>query len=83
MSNLQELLQQALALTPEERLEMYHALLDSLDGEEAIDPETWETLWAEEIERRRSALAAGETRLIPGEDAFREAFERLQREPQS
>ena len=83
MATKQDLLEQALQLPVEDRLEMYHILLDSLDEDAAIDPAAWDIAWAEEIWRRRDAVKAGTSRLIPGTQAFREARDSLAREPQS
>jgi len=56
------LLQQALALTDEERADLAGSLLNSLDA--APDPDA-EASWQKEIARRISALDSGEATTIP------------------
>jgi hypothetical protein len=72
----QEHLLALLGASREERSEAVEALLISLEDldEEQVDQQTWERLWAAEIERRIQANEAG----IPGEQAFAELRAKLQ-----
>jgi hypothetical protein len=60
----------------EERSEAVEALLISLEDldEEQVDQQTWERLWAAELERRIQANEPG----IPGEQVFAELRAKLQ-----
>ena len=55
------LLDQALALAPEERASLASNLLASLDEDDS-DPEEIERLWSAETERRMAMLESGEAR---------------------
>ncbi|MDB5803192.1 MAG: hypothetical protein JWN73_514 [Betaproteobacteria bacterium] len=61
-ANVEHLMDEALALSPEERSAMALALLDSLPGE---DSSVIEKAWADEIRRRLNALDSGAVRAIP------------------
>jgi putative addiction module component (TIGR02574 family) len=56
------LLEQALALSPEDRAKLASGLLASLD-DEGVDEAVVERLWSEETERRASQIASGEVEL--------------------
>lgn len=59
-----KLLDEALALPKEERVEMIDALTDSLERpDDELGPG-----WGEEIARRLGALERGESKLIPGHE---------------
>ena len=61
-TRVDELIDEALALTPDERSAVLTALLESLDGEdEAIVAKAW----AGEIGMRRAELRAGAVRAVP------------------
>jgi putative addiction module component (TIGR02574 family) len=62
-----QLLQQALALPPEERAELVDRLLTSLDSppNRQIDE-----LWAKEAEDRLDAFEKGEMKTVPAKQAF-------------
>ncbi|MEW6678041.1 MAG: addiction module protein [Pseudomonadota bacterium] len=69
---LDELEAQAKKLPPEERGELIHRLLASLDGEPEGTPEEIAKAWDEEIARRVAEMDAGRTQWIPAEEVFRE-----------
>jgi putative addiction module component (TIGR02574 family) len=70
-----ELLNQALALTEEERADLAASLLDSLDG--PLDEDS-EAVWQEEISKRISDLDSGKAKTIPWEDVQKEVTAVLQ-----
>ncbi len=70
-----ELLNQALALTEEERADLAASLLDSLDGPRDEDSEA---AWQEEISKRISDLDSGKAITIPWEDVQKEVTVVLQ-----
>jgi putative addiction module component (TIGR02574 family) len=70
-----ELLQKALSLTEEERIDLASSLLNSLDT--SPDPDA-EALWQEEISRRASALDSGQSRTIPWQDVQSQVSAALQ-----
>jgi len=65
-ARVDHLIDEALALAPEERSAVVLALLDSLDGE---DDKTVSQAWAEEICRRKSELRSGAQRAAPWAEA--------------
>ena len=65
-ARIDHLLDEALALEPDERSALVVALLDSLDGE---DETTTTKAWAEEIRRRRDELRSGAATAVPWEEA--------------
>ena len=68
----QQVLQQALSLSPEERLKVAELLLSSLDSaaQQRID-----SLWAAEAEDRLDALDRGGIQTISARDVFDELSE--------
>jgi putative addiction module component (TIGR02574 family) len=64
-----------LKLPAEERAEIAHRLIESLEDSEAGD---FEAEWIEEAERRYAAYRAGVTVGRPGEEVFRQAKSRLE-----
>ena len=62
-----ELMREAMRLAPNERASLARELLVSLD--DLPDSEV-ERLWLEEAERRRKAVLAGESELIPADEVF-------------
>jgi putative addiction module component (TIGR02574 family) len=62
-----ELMREAMRLAPNERADLARELLVSLD--DLPDSEV-ERLWLEEAERRRKAVLAGESELIPADEVF-------------
>jgi len=59
------LLREALALPDEDRADVAAELLASLDAPAADDPETVQSLWSQELERRAKRVLSGEA---TGED---------------
>ncbi|HSV55137.1 MAG TPA: addiction module protein [Burkholderiaceae bacterium] len=60
------LIDEALALAPDERSAVVLALLDSLDGE---DEATVTQAWAQELRQRKSELRSGAAQAVPWEQA--------------
>ena len=69
---LKDLEDQALQLTPQERSELIHRLIASLDGIPEDAPEAIAQAWDEEIARRVADMEAGRTQWIPAEEVFKE-----------
>jgi hypothetical protein len=75
----QELLAAALSLPADQRAELAHNLLASLDDrEEDLSPDEWEAVWSDEIERRVHELRSGKAETIDGDEALRQVRDRLQ-----
>lgn len=72
---LKELEDQALQLTLQERGELIHRLIVSLDGPAEDTPEEIAKAWDEEIARRVADMEAGRTQWIPAEEVFKEVDE--------
>ena len=64
--HVDHIIDEALALPPQERSAVALALLDSLGGE---DDETVSRAWVDEIRRRREELRSGAAQTIPWEEA--------------
>lgn len=71
---MDEVTQEAMRLTLEERAELAHRLLLSL--EDATDSEI-ETLWNEEAASRLSDLREGRVQGIPADQVFRRAIKQI------
>ena len=69
MSSKEQVIEAALKLSEEERLEIVNLLYESLGG--PPDSRTEEE-WDEEIERRMDAADSGEEKAIPWEEAWRQ-----------
>jgi putative addiction module component (TIGR02574 family) len=67
---LKEIESQALSLSPQERGELIHRLIVSLEGESEDTPEAIAQAWDEEIARRVADMDAGKTVWIPAEEVF-------------
>jgi putative addiction module component (TIGR02574 family) len=65
-ARVDHLLDEALALGPDERSALVVALLDSLDGE---DEATVTKAWADEIRQRRDELRSGAATAVPWAEA--------------
>ena len=65
-ARVDHLLDEALALEPDERSALVVALLDSLDGE---DEATVTKAWADEIRRRKDELRSGAASAVPWAEA--------------
>ena len=66
--NAKKVLNDALALPPDERADVAVSLLESLDEEE---DEAVEQAWSEEIHRRIQEVESGEVQTIPWSEARR------------
>lgn len=72
MNSVENLLEQALRLESDERAELAHRLLDSLDDDDLeMSSDEWSEAWAEEILRRIERVERGESQLIDWDDAKR------------
>ena len=69
-THLEDLVQRALCLSPEERGQLIHSLIVSLEGEPEDTPETIAQAWDEEIARRMADIDAGRAQLIPGDEVL-------------
>jgi len=67
---LEKLEEQALQLPPEERGQLIHRLIVSLDGEPDGTPEEIAQAWNEEIARRVADMDAGRTQWIPADEVM-------------
>lgn len=67
-----QVLQSALALSPEERRDVLEELLRSLDGPEAELDQSW----MDEIQRRIDEIESGAVQMIPAEEVFSRMDER-------
>lgn len=72
---VEKILQEALALPPEERVRIANALYESVgpddDGEE-LSEEEWNVAWAAELDRRMKEVDEGRAEMIPAEQVFAE-----------
>jgi len=76
---IEELEAQALKLTPQERSELAHRLIGSLEGATEDTPEAIAAAWDEEIARRVADMEAGRTEWVPADRVMREVRERIRR----
>lgn len=67
---LKERESQALQLSPQERGELIHRLIVSLEGTPADTPEVIAQAWDEEVARRVADMEAGRTQWIPADEAM-------------
>jgi len=65
-ARVDHLIDEALALAPDERSAVVLALLDSLDGE---DEATVAKAWADEVRKRKSELRSGVVQAVPWDQA--------------
>lgn len=65
-ARLDQILDGALALVPQERSAVVLALLDSLEGD---DESSAAGAWAEEIQRRKEGIQAGTIKMVPWAEA--------------
>ncbi len=63
------------ALPPEDRAELAHFLMESLDEHEETDPD-WDAAWAIELERRWKEIESGKEKGVPAEEVFRRLREK-------
>jgi putative addiction module component (TIGR02574 family) len=76
---LKELEDQALQLSPQERGELIHRLIVSLEGTPEDTPEAIAQAWDEEIARRVAEIDAGTAVLVPHEQVMAEIDEMLRK----
>ncbi|QLQ02716.1 MAG: addiction module protein [Thiobacillus sp.] len=76
---LKELENQALQLSPQERGELIHRLIVSLEGPAEDAPEAVAKAWDEEIAQRVAEIDAGTAVLIPHEQVVAEIDEMLKK----
>lgn len=76
---LKELENQALQLSPQERGELIHRLIVSLEGPAEVAPEAVAQAWDEEIAQRVAEIDAGTAVLIPHEQVVAEIDEMLKK----
>ncbi|MBK6289916.1 MAG: addiction module protein [Gammaproteobacteria bacterium] len=69
-TTLEKLEEQALQLPPEQRGQLIHRLIVSLDGEPEGTPEEIARAWDAEIARRVTDMDAGRTQWIPADEAM-------------
>ena len=67
---LKEVETQALQLSPQERGELIHRLIVSLEGVPKESPEAIAQAWGEEVARRVADMEAGRTQWIPADEAM-------------
>ena len=67
---LKEIETQALQLSPQERGELIHRLIVSLEGPAEDTPEAIVPAWDEEIARRVADMDAGRTEWIPADEVM-------------
>jgi putative addiction module component (TIGR02574 family) len=70
----EQILQSALALDYDERVEIAESLMLSLDDERAAEIEA---AWAEEIKRRIASIDSGQAKMMPWDESIRSMSERL------
>ena len=70
MSPLEDVTQQALSLTLQDRAKLAEDLLESLDR---LSEEEIERLWLDEADRRLEEYRAGRVEAIPADQVLREA----------
>jgi putative addiction module component (TIGR02574 family) len=73
-SRAEQILQSALGLNPDERVEIAESLILSLDDDQAAEIEA---TWAAEIKRRLESIDKGNVQLIPADEVMRGMRERL------
>lgn len=76
---LKEIENQALQLSPQERGELIHRLIVSLEGPAEGTPEAIAQAWDEEIARRVAEIDSGIAVLIPHEKVVAEIDEMLRK----
>jgi hypothetical protein len=64
----EQLLEDALKLTPAERSRLAAQLIESLDDFEPDDPTQWDEKWLATAQRRDAELESGEVKAISAED---------------
>ncbi|RKH73597.1 addiction module protein [Corallococcus aberystwythensis] len=77
MATRDELLAQALRLSPDDRARLAHELLDSLDGD--VEAPDAEAAWGEEISRRAQEVLDGTVELVEWDEVRKQMNEELER----
>jgi putative addiction module component (TIGR02574 family) len=72
-TRFQQVFDKAMALSPDERVELAHLLLGTIDEPDA---DWWATI-EPEVERRLAAIRSGESKTIPWAEVRRRMAERL------
>jgi putative addiction module component (TIGR02574 family) len=72
-SNAEKLLQEALSLSEEARVDLAEALLESVEHEPA--DEGADAAWSAEAKRRLAEVRSGTVKPVPWEDAERQIFD--------
>jgi putative addiction module component (TIGR02574 family) len=70
----EQILQSALSLDPDDRVEIAESLILSLDEQRAAEIEA---AWAEEIKRRIESIDKGQAKMVPWGEAIHSMRERL------
>jgi putative addiction module component (TIGR02574 family) len=75
MSSKEHVIEAALKLSEDERLEVAERLYESVEHPDAELDAGLDEMWAKEIERRIKSVDSGETKPIPWEEARRQMME--------
>lgn len=75
-AHMKQVIEQALALSPEEREEIIERLSESLESPVEGDVEA---AWADELRRRMDEVERGEVEMIPWSDVRRELMDIIDR----
>lgn len=73
-AHAQQILQNALGLPPDDRIEIADALMLSVDPALGAD---LDPAWADEIKRRLDEIDSGQAKMIPAEEVMRAMRDRL------
>ena len=68
----EEVREEAMALTPEQRGSLAEELLDSVESDEGVE---WDEEYAAEIQRRVAEVRAGTAKMVPADEAIAAARE--------
>ena len=68
----EEVREEAMALTPEQRGSLAEELLDSVESDEGVE---WDEEYAAEIQRRVAEVRAGTAKTVPADEAIAAARE--------
>lgn len=72
--SIKKLEAEVLTLSAEERARLAHKIIASIEDRSDGDVAG---AWIREIDRRAEQIMRGEVELVPGDEVFRKAFERL------
>lgn len=67
---VEKILEEALALSHEDRGRLVDALLRSFEAEDELSGDEWEAAWTAELDRRLRDFDEGRTKAIPFEQAM-------------